>query len=430
MRKGRRTVHSGHWHRLENCVPTREGCCEITSPLVSPVTSPACHFRVTSSPAVARPLHRSAEQAQKGMTELEQRRRMLAGATEGPNASYDSAIDSLPDECYCELSSSPSLSFRRSPSLSFNQQQRHKHDYSAGHMALSSLPPASASSTLGGLQQAQPYQYMASSISPSYSQMNGPILSNNSKNNSVNHNSSSHYRSLGEYHHRVYQHGHTARLSSTTSDSVHNSATSANKCSSRHSDTQLLPTSMAIFHEDHSNNSCVRSNNRKIGALSTSIHNSNGLPDLCPGTDLSGTSAIPTAAAHSSRRVATGTDSGTNNNTGRITASEEHQRQKKPSGTSASVASEEYAPHVHLEPVCSDRTDRQQVFPVHSPTAADRTTKSTTTRNSKSTATATLSASSASSSLLRSSRSFTSSYRQKANVTRKCFCLRFISLCP
>lgn len=423
-------------------MPTREGC-EITSPLVSPVTSPACHFRVTSSPAVR--LHQwSAEQAQNSMTELEQRRTMLAGAIVGPNASYDSAIDSLPDECYCELASSPSLSFRRSPSLSLSQQQRHQDDHSLGH--ISSLPAASASSTLaGGLQQAQPYQYMASSspsasISPSYSLLNGPILSNNSNNNSFNHHPSPHsphYRSLGDYHHRLYNPGHTRLFVSTSSDSVHHSATTlstVNKCASRHLDTKLQSTSMAVFL-DHSI-ACVRSNYRTTtGALTTTTttisKSSNRLPDSCPGTHLTGTSAITAPAAHSSRRVATGTDSSStknNNNSGRITGSEQ-QEKKQPSGSSASAASDTEDTYAHLQPACecSRRTDRQQVLPVHSPTAADWTRKSTTSTTS--TGTATLSASSAS--LLRSSRSFTTSYRQRPNVTTcKCFCLPFISLCP
>lgn len=355
---------------------------------------------------------------------------MLAGAILGPNASYDSAIDSLPDECYCELASSPSLSFGRSPSLSFSQQRHQDDKHSGGHMALSSLPPASASYTFAG---AQPYQYKASSspstsISPYSSQMNGPILSNSSKNNSFKQNPSPHYRSLADYHHRLYNPGHTTRLSvSPSSDTVHKSASASatvNKSKSRNLDTQFQPTSMAII-SDHSSG-CVRSNYQRTSSGLTS--KSNHLPDSCPGIHLRGTSAMHTAAAHSSRRVATFTDSHRNNNnkSGRITGSEEQQKTSAASNTEGT-----FGHHVHLEPACESlpRADRQQVLPVYSPTVADATNKSTSsTRNRGSTETATLSASSAS--LLRSSRSFTASYRQKANVTRKCFCFRFISLCP
>lgn len=371
------------------------------------------------------------------MADLEHRQMMLTSAIAGPNASYDSAIDSLPDECYCELASSPSVSFRRSPSLSVSH-----HNHLHQHSALSSLPPPPA----------------ASSSSPSASlSLNGPILSTNNSSSSFNHPSehSPLYRSLADYHRPMYN-GHTARQSSSKSDSNSHPSASNNKCTARSAkatDSLMMTTNMAVF-SGHSGN-CERSNYRPMtGALTaaTIIGSSRGsawLADACSSTHCTGTSAIPAPAARSLRRVVTGTDShinSSNNNKSSssrcIPGSEQQQQQKKkqqPPGASASAAmsdTEDYAPHVHLQAACecaSRRTDRQQVCSVHSPTADTTTTTTSSTSKSSSGITATAATLSASS-LLRSSRSFTTSYRQRPNVTRKCFCFRFISLplpwCP
>ncbi|KAH9409589.1 hypothetical protein TYRP_010599 [Tyrophagus putrescentiae] len=258
------------------------------------------------------------------MADLEHRRMMLTSAIAGPNASYDSAIDSLPDECYCELASSPSVSFRRSPSLSVSH-----HNHLHQHSALSSLPPPAA----------------ASSSSPSASlSLNGPILSTNNSSSSFNHPSahSPLYRSLADYHRPMYN-GHTARQSSSKSDSNSHPSASNNKCTARSAkatDSLMMTTNMAVF-SGHSGN-CERSNYRPM------------------------TGALTAATIIGSSRG------------------------------SAWLA----------DAFCS----------VHSPTADTTTTTTTSTSKSSSGITATAATLSASS-LLRSSRSFTTSYRQRPNVT-------------
>ena len=271
------------------------------------------------------------------MTELE-RRGALAGAIVGPNASYDSAIDSLPsDDCYCDLTAKLS----RSTVASFT--------------------------TI-------PYQSKSSHQTLISVSMNGPILFNSNSSNPTQHlasqaatNAALFYRSLADYHclHSV---------SSCLNDQIHQGQRVAQPMNATlHSqiDPKLLDekTSMALFLD-------------QIDVSSSLLHSGQTRPHNSSSTRQTG---------HSSRRGAT--ESGI--------------QQKHLSESELSASDNIHscdAPRIrHSGEYHQRQAGPQQVYLAHSPTANT-----------------TLSASS----LLRSSRSFTTSYRQRPNVTRKCF--RFI----
>ena len=276
-------------------------------------------------------------------------------------------------------------------------------------MALS--PSAAACSTVA---ITQPYQCKSSkqtSLSPS---LNGPISLNSIGSNPTHlagqspsqptTNGTLFYRSLSDFH-RLYNSGTTSRLSAEKFNSTGGGPNLPSASSS------VRPTTAAVIDQKMvgSRTSMARFLDH-IDASSSVLHTGNGQShhhqQQQRPIESSPTLAIPTVASHSSRRGATAAAITWSQK--RIPTSERQQQQAIASATDSMIFEDEYDGHgaprvvVRHSGECPRQLSQQRVCSVHSPTTVDTTA-------------------SAASSLLRSSRSFTTSYRQRPNVTRKCF---------
>lgn len=330
------------------------------------------------------------------MTELERRAALSGIIAAGPNASYDSAIDSLPDECYYDLANQPSVSLRRSSLFGVSSQAM-----ATGKTTLSASPLMACSTTATApSSSSSSYQCKSSPQASKSASLNGPIMFNPSQQSATN-GALSVYRSLADYH-RLNGNSTTSRFSveqmptskgsgpglSLASIRVRQGATTGSKVLDSR-------TSMAMFLD-------------QIDASSSSLLHGKGqasqqrLTDSCARRQ----STSP-ASGNSSRRGATVCAS---------TWCSQLRAEQQAAGLSGAssgdmVMLEEGKQHgaAHVlarSGECLRQLSQQRVCSGHSPTGDTA-------------AAAALSASS----LLRSSRSFSTSYRQRPNVTRKCFCV-------
>lgn len=325
------------------------------------------------------------------MTELERRAALAGIIAAGPNASYDSAIDSLPDECYCDLANSPSVSLRRSSLFGVCSQAM-----ATGYTALSASPLMACSTTATAPSSSSSYQCKFSPRTSKSASLNGPIMFNPSQQSATN-GALSVYRSLADYH-RLNGNSTTTRFSAEQLNTSKSSGPGLSLASIRvrqgaSTGSKVLDsrTSMAMFLD-------------QIDASSSSLLHGKGQASQQRLTD--------SCARRQSTSPANGNSSARGATVGASTWSSQWRGEQQAAFSSASSGDmmmlEEGKQHgaAHVlgrSGECLRQRSQQRVCSVHSPTGH----------------TAALSASS----LLRSSSSFSTSYRQRPNVTRKCFCV-------